>query len=581
MLEVGSVIDGKYKILNKIGEGGTSIVYLAINERVNKSWAIKEIRRDDTKYHEMISQGLCAEIEILKMLSHRHLPSIVDIIDRDDSFLIVMDYIEGWTLERELEEYGPKSQEQVITWALQLCDVLGYLHSRNPAIIYRDMKPSNIMKKPDGTLVLIDFGTARRFRGNSYQDTVCLGTIGYAAPEQFGGRGETDARTDIYCLGATLYHLITGHNPNDAPYKMYPIRFWNPELSSGLEYILQKCTRRDPQDRYQSCTVMMYELEHYHDVDSEQRKKMRWRFSVFMVMAFLTVFCGLISLGFYGAYCKAKESTYDYYVKCGDLSQSLSEKEMYYRMAIDLDSSQTEAYVQLLTEVYLADGEYEYVVGTDYGLSYQTEAQKMDTLLFEFSGNVYDYAEIVYRVGVAVYYYADGMGNKQGASKYFADMINSVGKRNFGRSDGTWTQKLTRASCLLNIAEYYTNLYTVDRAGDYIASFEDYWEDMKQVIQGNIVETDNYKTALVVYKEFVTAVRDQIFYFKQSGVEKDDLELQLNVVEQHLTEDFSALISNESTITMIVQEEIREELSKTEDILNHALQQIALAYGES
>lgn len=112
------------------------------------------------------------------------------------------------------------------------------------------------MLKPDGNVMLIDFGTAREFKYSSVADTTCLGTQGYAAPEQFGGHGQTDARTDIYCLGATMYHLVTGHNPATPPYEMYPIRQWNPMLSSGLEEIILKCTQRNPEDRYQSCAEL-------------------------------------------------------------------------------------------------------------------------------------------------------------------------------------------------------------------------------------------------------------------------------------------------------------------------------------
>jgi serine/threonine-protein kinase len=218
MLEVGSLVDGKYRILQKIGQGGMSVVYLARNERANKQWAIKEVRKDGVHDYEVVKQGLVAEIDMLKRLSHPHLPSIIDVIDSPDSFIIVMDYIEGNPLDKAIEATGAQSQENVIEWAKQLCDTLGYLHSRTPPIIYRDMKPANVMIKPDGQVVLIDFGTAREYKNTSVADTTCLGTRGYAAPEQFGGMGQTDARTDIYCLGATIYHLVTGHNPCTYPY---------------------------------------------------------------------------------------------------------------------------------------------------------------------------------------------------------------------------------------------------------------------------------------------------------------------------------------------------------------------------
>ena len=138
MLEIGSLVDGKYKILNKIGQGGMSVVYLAMNEKANKQWAIKEVRKDGKKDFDVIRQGLVVETDMLKRLKHPHLPSIVDVIDGEGTFLIVMDYIEGNPLNVLVNEQGAQSQEDVIDWAKQLCDVLGYLHSRTPTIIYRD-----------------------------------------------------------------------------------------------------------------------------------------------------------------------------------------------------------------------------------------------------------------------------------------------------------------------------------------------------------------------------------------------------------------------------------------------------------
>lgn len=261
MLKIGSIVDGKYKILNIIGRGGMSVVYLAMNEKANKPWAIKEVRKDGVKDFEVVKQGLIVETDLLKRLSHPNLPSIVDIIDKKEEFLIVMDYIEGNTLNAKLEEEGAQSQDDVVKWTIQLCDVLGYLHTRTPAIIYRDMKPANIMLKPDGNITLIDFGTAREYKERNLADTTCLGTIGYAAPEQFGGIGQTDARTDIYCLGATIYHLLTGWNPSEPPYEMKPIREINPTLSKGLEKIILKCTKKNPDERFQNCMELMEALE--------------------------------------------------------------------------------------------------------------------------------------------------------------------------------------------------------------------------------------------------------------------------------------------------------------------------------
>ena len=155
MLEIGSLVDGKYKILSEIGHGGMSVVYMAINEKANKTWAVKEVRKDGKMDFNTVRQGLRAEIETLKKLKHPNLPSIVDVIEDEDSFIIVMDYIEGRSLDKIIEENGAQPEAYVVEWAKQLCDVFGYLHSRTPAIIYRDMKPANVMLKPDGNIMIL------------------------------------------------------------------------------------------------------------------------------------------------------------------------------------------------------------------------------------------------------------------------------------------------------------------------------------------------------------------------------------------------------------------------------------------
>ena len=151
--KVGTVLDGKYEILKQIGKGGMSIVYLAMDKRLNKQWAVKEIRKTASgKNNEVVVNSLLAEANLMKRLDHPALPRIVDIIDNGQTIYVIMDYIEGESLGKILKEYGAQPQEQVLDWAKQLCDVLEYLHSQKPPIIYRDMKPDNVMLKPEGNL---------------------------------------------------------------------------------------------------------------------------------------------------------------------------------------------------------------------------------------------------------------------------------------------------------------------------------------------------------------------------------------------------------------------------------------------
>lgn len=535
MLEIGSIIDGKYKILNKIGQGGMSVVYLAMNERANKQWAIKEVRKDGTKDYEVVKQGLIAETDILKRLNHPHLPSIIDVIDCDDTFLIVMDYIEGRTLDHWLKKEGAQPQERVVEWAKQICDVLGYLHSRKPPIIYRDLKPSNVMLKPDGKIMIIDFGTAREFKEQSIEDTKCLGTQGYAAPEQYGGHGQTDARTDIYNLGATMYHLLTGHNPSLPPYEMYPIRQWNPSLSSGLEAIVTKCTQRNPNDRYQSCAELMYALEHFDELDIEYRKQQKRKWGTFLAACSLTAVSLIGCLGFKFAENSTIKNSYDGYLRAASNAATQEEKVDYYRDAINLDPSRGDAWLSLL-DVFI-DG-----TGTgDGGLFTQEEDVQMKEILgYTGSGNRTNesylesnqeaYDEFSFQMGLAYFYYYGEEGNKPMSQSWFETAAES---------DSLEPNKVERAKRFAKIAGYSQGLDTRDLAGDSEVSYADYWTDMVELTSGDLTAIDNEQTALVMYKEMVYQIYKNALNFRQAGVTEREMMDELQNIRSTLMSGFA------------------------------------------
>jgi len=255
-MQIGDIFDGRYLILRTLGRGGMGTVYLAKNIKTDTYWAIKEISKNDGGTFE-----LPAEPKLLKKLEHPSLPRLFDILEQDGKLYMVSDYIKGISLDKKLEKEGRIPEDTVIEWAIQLCRALDYLHNLKPnPIIYRDMKPSNIMLTESGTLKLIDFGIAREFKPYSEGDTVYIGTRGFAAPEQYG-TGQTSAASDIFSLGVTLHQLLTGKNPAEPPYGLKPVRYYNSDLSPEIERIICKCTRESINERYQSAAELLKALE--------------------------------------------------------------------------------------------------------------------------------------------------------------------------------------------------------------------------------------------------------------------------------------------------------------------------------
>jgi len=246
------LFEGKYRILKPLGQGGMGRVYLAENIRLGSLWAIKQIRKTEAD-----SRAFPAESAILRKLNHPSLPRIFDILEDESSYYMIVDYIEGESLDKKLKECGSFTEETVLGWAKQICDVLVYLHEFRPnPIIYRDLKPSNIILAGDGSIKLIDFGIAREYKKESSGDTVYIGTRGYAAPEQYGC-GQTSAASDIYSFGVTVYELLTGESPAAGSGGIRQSLYGNQRISAEMMQIIEKCTRTDPSQRFRSARELL------------------------------------------------------------------------------------------------------------------------------------------------------------------------------------------------------------------------------------------------------------------------------------------------------------------------------------
>lgn len=264
-LPAQSYLANRYIILQKVGQGGMGAVYKAADSRLTgRVIAIKEMSDAAITTPQERRQALTAfqrEAELLTRLRHANLPRVTDTFAIGNRHYLVMDFIEGETLEQKLNRGdAPFPEAQVLAWASQLCDVLGYLHNQEPPVIFRDLKPGNIIIDPAGQVKLIDFGIARFFKHGKSQDTMIMGTPGYASPEQYGTQ-QTDARSDIYSLGATLFHLSTGRDPGHyPPYQLPPARQANPTVSPHLEKIIATAVHPSAERRFNSMAEMQAAL---------------------------------------------------------------------------------------------------------------------------------------------------------------------------------------------------------------------------------------------------------------------------------------------------------------------------------
>lgn len=264
------VLAGKYELRKVIGEGGSGLVYLAWDRNLERFVAIKAAKAEECR--------IKTEMEMLRKLKHAMLPELYDYF-YEENWYLVMEYIEGISLHNIIEREEKIPEEQACKWIGEILSLFVYLHEQKPAVIYRDLKPENIIVCPDGKLRVVDFGAALSLLYIGKQPDDLAGTYGYAAPEQLLSEqkegGSVDERSDIYTVGAVLYHMLTGYHPLKPPYGIRPVRSLNPELSYGIEWIVKKCTEKEPDKRYQSIEEVRDDLQHKERVGRKWQHSMK------------------------------------------------------------------------------------------------------------------------------------------------------------------------------------------------------------------------------------------------------------------------------------------------------------------
>ncbi len=549
MADIGALICGKYRIVKEIGRGGMSVVYLSLDLRLNKYWAIKEIKREaDGKIKASRNEGLPAEVEIMKNLDHSALPRIVDITEDREAVFIVMDYVEGISLKKLLNESGAQAAETVLLWGRQLAEALRYLHTRNPPVIYRDLKPSNIILKPEGDIKLIDFGIAEKYTGRSGGDSSAFGTKGYAAPEQYGG--EADERSDIFSLGMTLKQLLAGDRVLDTADNTIK-RGRRSALSEGLEMIIGKCVRVLPEDRYQSCEELLSDLKApellVKEREDTKRTKLR-TFKLTLILGFVLVVLAICGRRI--AFVKKNEA-YETLVSTST-AMALEIKIEKYIKAIDIYPERAEAYLKLL-EAYEDNG------------SFGEDEDSLFLALYNANKDNFDVSSVHtamlnYKAGLMYFnFYSEQAGSYsfservQKAYPFFAaNYENETLTDNFAYSEVS--------NAYYNICLFYKN-FILSSAELKEAADEDYEKLMVaawSIISGTegIAETNVYDRLVVLNGVFML-LYDRRLALASAGIEKEEV---IKMIDEIYTLAVSGEVNKEQT--KMLREEIEENYEK-------------------
>ncbi len=261
LLPAGSLLKQRFRLRRQVGIGGFGAVYDAEDLSLgNRQVAIKEMRQSGLTPQEQqeTTESFQREAHLLAQLHHPNLPAIYEYFNEAGRWYLVMEFITGETLEARLNQApgGQLPVPEVLMIGRQLCNVLASLHTNQPPVIFRDLKPSNVMITPQGAVYLIDFGIARVFKPGQAKDTMAFGSIGYAAPEQYGTM-QTTAQSDIYSLGATLHHLLSGTYPAQTPFHFAPLA---PGIPAGLERLVLQMVEREPSQRPTSMRLIEQHL---------------------------------------------------------------------------------------------------------------------------------------------------------------------------------------------------------------------------------------------------------------------------------------------------------------------------------
>ena len=494
---VGRVVAGRYRLLELIGVGGMSAVFLARDATLNKQWAVKMLKPCPDE--RVARRSFLTEASMIKRFDHPAIPRVVDYLEEEGRPCVVMDYVEGRTLADRLRSEGAQTEGAVADWALQMCDVLEYLHRRKPPVVYRDLKPSNVIVTSEGRVRLVDFGIAmeqgaRHVRG--------VGTPGFGAPEQFDDPAGVDARADVYSLGATMYALLTGRHPTDhARHRL--------ECSPAMERIVRRCLDPDPESRFLSCAEVAYALTHRDD--GMMRARMRRRRTAFRSMAAGTALCCALSPACVAMGAWERDRDYEHWVSLARTSVDSGQAADFYHRAIEIQP-RIEAY-EGLVELDKADSVLD--AGEERDLT-ELIARHSNALRQDPS-----WPRLCYDMGILYWHYYEPGKTDGYADSFAAIAAAEPWMREAAEADGFAQSR--RARIYAGIAEFQSHVVAAMNEGTDAGRYAPYFDSLCELVALSAQDANSVLSVQAASLS-LSALRVYPRHFRADGVARARME---------------------------------------------------------
>ena len=528
MVQVGVLIDGRYRVLREIGRGGSGIVYLVLHEQAGQLRAMKVMRAEGDQH------TLQEELRILRSLRHRMLPEILDVIMYGDSCCLILQYFEGETLERVVRQRRINLPE-ALRWGSQLCEVMQYLHSRPVPVYYFDLKPSNIILDDKGQLFLVDFGSARSvYAGRrTGEDLAQTGTPGYAAPELYDEEKQCGSRADIYSVGAVLYYLLSGRKPRGGETKqqcsetLCAAGTEDAHSSKKMAETISVCLCIEPAGRFPDCKKLQQRLNHISGEGRLRSLQRRVGERLYLLAGAVSTVCLCASLLCFSASAGMRSRVYD-----SDLKRSLlagkAEKLRLLEEAASLFPERGEPYLELIDAV-IQDGVFSEEESTQLtGLLYRRSMGSTADNISRLRSDADAYLLFSYRLGLAYYFLAGESGDKTAAAGWFSQAAD---EENVSLcADTVQAAEICRdAGVLLDLCEYYNMRLTLSGSRQETDPAE-LWEML-----GNLLQTGegDEEASEWILREWL-----QIFYdnmdLLRNGIGEEEICKALELVKERL-----------------------------------------------